>query len=305
MTERKSENKKIPRPKVSFSRSDQKEQEIAKQCKPKLTQKSDARNAPKIRSIVPFHKSVEILKPEKTTSTYNKAVSLSKCKTNSLTHIGDVGSEKSVQNISHTVKDVLKTSEVLCHANGVQNVKEKQNVSPLGNTLATIMKNYTDLQQKGKENEKDIFKKKKQQSVSRVATRVGNRTTKTDTFNVKSVTTSLLSSHMSHCKIAAKNKFPIKSSLCNTNDKSNLHIKKYLCDTSPSGHNFETKKFELSSMPYHIEKTIEHPAYNSIICLADTLNKLEQQKIITDINHLPSSQKNLINEKVRSFTNDK
>jgi len=300
MTERKPESKKIPRPKVSFSQSDQKEQEIAKQCKQKLTQQSQFRNAPKIRSIVPFHKSVKILKPEKTASTCNKTVSSNECRTDSSTHTNDIASEN-VQSISQVIKDMPKTSEVSCHASGIQNVKEKQNVLQLGNTLASIMKNYTDLQQKGKEGEKDMFKKKKQPSVSKI----GNRTTKTDTFNVKSTTSSLSFSHTPHYKTAAKNKFPIKSSLCNIN-KSDSHIKKHLsCVISPSGQNYETKKFKLSSVPYHIEQTIGHPKYNSIICLTDKLKKLEQQKIITDINHLPFSQKNLINEKVRSFANDK
>jgi hypothetical protein len=302
MTERKLESKKIPRPKVSFSQSDQKEQEIAKQCKQKLIQPSQFRDAPKIRSIVPFHKSVKILKPEKTANACNKTVSLNECRTDSLTHLDDVASEN-VQNISQAVKDVPKTSQVLCYASGIQNVKEKQNVLQLGNTLASIMKNYTDLQQKGKESEKDMFKKKKQQSISRVATRVGNRTTKTNTFNVKSTTSSLSSSHMSHYK-TAKNKFPIENSPCNTNDKSNSRIKKHLsCVISPSGH--DTKKLEPSSVSYHIGQTIGHPKYNSIIWNTNRLKKLEQQKIITDINHLPSSEKNLINEKVRSFANSK
>ncbi|OAD55675.1 hypothetical protein WN48_04328 [Eufriesea mexicana] len=43
---------------------------------------------------------------------------------------------------------------------------------------------------------------------------------------------------------------------------------------------------------------LARPEYNSIICTINKLNEMKQQKVITDIEHLPASYKNLINAKV-------
>lgn len=43
------------------------------------------------------------------------------------------------------------------------------------------------------------------------------------------------------------------------------------------------------------------PKYNSIMCTIDKLKEYQQQKIVTDINHVPAVQKNIINGKVRFY----
>lgn len=46
---------------------------------------------------------------------------------------------------------------------------------------------------------------------------------------------------------------------------------------------------------------LAQPKYNSIMCTIDKLKEYQQQRIVTDINHLPSAQKNIINGKVRFY----
>lgn len=46
---------------------------------------------------------------------------------------------------------------------------------------------------------------------------------------------------------------------------------------------------------------LAQPKYNSIMCTINKLKEYQQQRIVTDINHLPSAQKNIINGKVRFY----
>ncbi|XP_053987540.1 uncharacterized protein LOC128880957 [Hylaeus volcanicus] len=45
---------------------------------------------------------------------------------------------------------------------------------------------------------------------------------------------------------------------------------------------------------------LARPEYNSIMCTINKLNQLEKQKIVTDMEHLPATYKNLINGKISS-----
>lgn len=45
---------------------------------------------------------------------------------------------------------------------------------------------------------------------------------------------------------------------------------------------------------------LARPEYNSIMCTINKLNEVKKQRIVPDIDHLPSTYKNLINEKVSS-----
>lgn len=46
---------------------------------------------------------------------------------------------------------------------------------------------------------------------------------------------------------------------------------------------------------------LARPSCNSIMCVIEKLNKLELQRIVTDVEHLPPVQKNLVNGKVRIY----
>ncbi|KAK2577514.1 hypothetical protein KPH14_003609 [Odynerus spinipes] len=47
-------------------------------------------------------------------------------------------------------------------------------------------------------------------------------------------------------------------------------------------------------------KRLSHPEYNSIMCIANKLNEVKKEKIVTDIEHLPTTYKNLVNGKTSS-----
>lgn len=47
---------------------------------------------------------------------------------------------------------------------------------------------------------------------------------------------------------------------------------------------------------------LTQPEYNSIMCTINKLKELEQQKVVTDISHLSSMQRNFLNGKVNVYT---
>ena len=54
----------------------------------------------------------------------------------------------------------------------------------------------------------------------------------------------------------------------------------------------------IHTKPITSGEKLAKPEYNSIICTINKLKEMKKQKVVTDIEHLPTSYKNLINSKV-------
>ncbi|EZA47598.1 hypothetical protein DMN91_012333 [Ooceraea biroi] len=289
----KPDSKKISRPKVSFRQSEQDEEETVKQSKEKATQQSEG---PKIRSVVTLHAPVRIVNPEKATGAGDKGACSSERKADSSTHTGDTASENA-PDTSQAVKDAARTGE-MCHAS---DVKEKHDVSQLSKTLDNIVKNYTNLQQKGKEKMKDTSKgaaKLQPVPIPRVAKLGKPPATRAEAPKAKSATPSLQSSHMPYYKMLVKNKpFSVKTNVKNPHVKDEPELlEEFLHLILPWHKNYRTEEFE--SGRHYVGQSLEHPKCNSIVCIADKLKKLEQQKISADINHLSPLEKTILNGKI-------
>jgi len=116
----------------------------------------------------------------------------------------------------------------------------------------------------------------------------------------KILSVKLVPSHvLSHYKTATKNKIsPVKKIVLR--NVSGPKIK-----TSVEAGVFHKEQANIKpndANEKHIAvEDLTQPEYNSIICTINKLKKLEQQKVITNISHLPFALKSFLNEKVNYF----
>lgn len=289
------ENKKISRPKVSFSQSEQAKAETTRQHEDETTRlESKSHNAPKIRSSTTLD--VPVIDPKKAAS--DKLVSSSECKTDGSAHTGDIMSENvetKLEARATAVQDRPSTAEALCVVRGARkDVKEKPKLLPqLESTIDNIKKNYVNLKQKEK---KDMAKGGKPQAApARGVARAGNQTSKPGVANVRSTISSLDPGCTPYHKIMANSKlFPVKKSICS--DVSEARIKEQFVHIIQPLH-----RQNKASSTFYIGSNLEHPKCNSIECIGDNLRKLQQQKIVAKMNDLSSLQKSLVVGKVRRF----
>lgn len=116
------------------------------------------------------------------------------------------------------------------------------------------------------------------------------------TINVKSVTSNVMPCY----KITARNKVsPVKKTILR-----NVSGPKIKTSVGPG----VSHKKRNDANERHIVATLDvaaeelaRPGYNSIACTINKLKELKQQKIVKDIDHLPSAQKSFVNGKVRFF----
>lgn len=141
----------------------------------------------------------------------------------------------------------------------------------------------------------------KSQSVPNIMKKTRNPMIHEKIVNAKLVTSGITS----HSKTVAKNKiFPVKKILRNI---SGPKIK-----TSVGPGIFRKKQDDAKTKDANERcivtldvtvKDLTQPKYNSIVCTVNKLKELEQQKIVTDINHLPSALKSFLNGKVNLYIN--
>lgn len=315
-------NKAILRPKVRFSESsDNMPNEKSNQH---FEEKAVLQgNGPRINSIEIFKKPIRIIYPKQ--QVHNKNIPVKKTE---ISKTFDDAAPINIHNTSTSNKNLTNDniSKILCNSNNTQKIGKNDKGLLLDKSLQNnVLKDYKkDLQQKGKENKDTVLKKtvpnknkskkrtenvqtvqksntvnvkssKKTESTSKIM-RKRNQTSKTGIVNVKPV--NIMPSYKKTMK-----KSPVKKTVLH--NVSDLKIK---TSVEPG---ISRKRRENTSIDNENEKCIvakdanvekfAQPEYNSIMCTINKLKDLEQQRIVTDIDHLPSAQKSLVTGKVRPY----
>ncbi|XP_071570362.1 uncharacterized protein [Temnothorax nylanderi] len=314
----------ISRPKVRFRQFSDKarnEEEIVEHGKKQTVAQA---NGPRIKELLSLKKPVRIVDPTKSTSVGvgDKDVSLSNCN-------NDISSYRSitrgnVQNTSFSDKNVTKVEStmILRGANGIRNTEKSCKMLQLGKNPRVddvSRERIKCLQQKGKENKGILqagcmekvnvarpaaFKGSnmtKSQSAPSIIKRTRNSMIQGGILNAKPVTT--LSRVTSRYKTVAKNKVsPVKKivlrNVAGPKIKTSVGpgvFRKKRNDTKPSDENERRTVYTVSDVTV---EDLAQPEYNSIVCTVNKLKELEQQKIVTDVSHLPSTLKSFLNGKI-------
>ncbi|XP_071570360.1 uncharacterized protein [Temnothorax nylanderi] len=141
----------------------------------------------------------------------------------------------------------------------------------------------------------------KSQSAPSIIKRTRNSMIQGGILNAKPVTT--LSRVTSRYKTVAKNKVsPVKKivlrNVAGPKIKTSVGpgvFRKKRNDTKPSDENERRTVYTVSDVTV---EDLAQPEYNSIVCTVNKLKELEQQKIVTDVSHLPSTLKSFLNGKI-------
>lgn len=169
-----------------------------------------------------------------------------------------------------------------------------QSVAPTGNYKFSTSNNT----QKNTMDSKKSPKMTKSLSAPNIMKRSRNQMLK-ETINTKSATLKVMPCY----KSAAKKKVsPVKKTILR-----NVSGPKIKTSVGP-GVSHKKKNYAKvdDTNKKHIldvvtAEELERPGYNSIACTINKLKELKQQKIVRDIDHLPSAQKSFVNGKVRFF----
>lgn len=283
-------------------------------------------NGPKIESIEVYKKPVRIIYPKQ--QTHNKDIPVSK--TEISTHVSDAAS-RNIQNTSSASKNLanVNISKILCNSNNTQKIGKNYKGLLDKSSHDNVSKDYKeDLRQRGKENADTVLKKtvfnknesKRRENSEHMQTAVQklntadvksskmiqskssiikkkNPATKTG-VNAKPVVYNVMPCY----KKTKKKIIPVKKTvLRNVSDfkiKTSVEpgiSRKKQDNTSADNANNANKRYITKGAD--VEK-LAQPGYNSIICTINKLEDLEQQRIVTDVDHLPSTQKNLVIGKI-------
>lgn len=317
-------SRSILRPKVRFSESSD---NVLNKKSIHYEEKAVLReNVPKIKSIEILKKPVRIIYPKQ--QVHNKDVPVNKTSVLISTHLSDTASEN-IHNTPPASKNLanVNTSKVLCNSNTRKNDKRLLFAK---SSQDNVSKNYRkDFRQKGKEN-KDIILKKTTPNKNKNKTRTDNYKhiqtvpQKLNTADVKSLKMKPSTSSIMKKDLATKTVLNVKPVMYNVMP---CYKKKIKYKTVPVKktvlYNVSDLKIKTSVEPgisrkrqdntsanerYTVAKgadfeNLAQPEYNSIMCTINKIKELEQQKIVTDIDHLPPAQKNLVMGKVRSYKN--
>lgn len=140
----------------------------------------------------------------------------------------------------------------------------------------------------------------KSQSAPSIMKKTRNSMIEGRIFNAKPSTSCL----MSHYKVVAKNKiYPVKKIILRnvTGPKIKTSVEPGVFrkeqDTAMTSDANERRVVKLDVTV----QDLAQPEYNSIICTINKLKEVKQQKIVTDISHLPSALKTFLNGKVNIY----
>ncbi|XP_012223733.1 uncharacterized protein [Linepithema humile] len=313
-------SKAILRPKVRFSESSNNmpNEESVQHFEEKAVLQV---KGPTVKSIEILKKPVRVIYPKQ--QAHNKDTLVSK--TEILTHFNDAASEN-IHNTSPSNKNLtnVNISKILCNSNNTQKIGKNYKELPLDKSSQNnVVKDYKkDLRQMGKENKNTVLKKtvlnknkskketgniqmvvqktntvdvksSKTQSASRIMKK-RNQTTKTGTLNVKPVMYNAMPYKKTIKKPAVK-----KTVLRNVSDRK----VKTSVEPGISRKRQDNTSADNANEKYIVAKGVNverlaQPEYNSIMCTINKLKELEQQRIVTDIDHLSSAQKSLITGKI-------
>ncbi|XP_011643573.1 LOW QUALITY PROTEIN: uncharacterized protein LOC105431223 [Pogonomyrmex barbatus] len=144
----------------------------------------------------------------------------------------------------------------------------------------------------------DLKKSKiKPQSALNIMNKTKNQVTERRILNAKPITSNV----MSRCKTVTKNKMsPVKKTVLRnvSGPKIKTSVGPGIFCKMQDDKIVKTKVNEGHTATLDSPMDLAQPEYNSIMCIVDKLRELEQQKIVTDIHHLPSTLKNCINGKI-------
>lgn len=329
----------ISRPKVRFSQFSDNVQNKEKDVEHKDTVLRA--NGPKIKSIVSLKKPVRIVGPKKCTTACDEDIPQFDCNIEthcsditsenvqstciSNKNVSEIDTSKILRN-ANGIQNIKENCNILTSSKSPQNILKEDKES---------------IRQKGKENRDTMLKKvvsskdmsktkggssqciqtkncklptnNNMQKISIMDSKNPKTTkslsapsilkkTKNQTFkginNAKSITPNVMPCY----KIAAKNKIsPVKKTILRnvsgpkikTSVGPGISRKKNIVKTSDAN-----KKHNVT---LDVAEELAQPRYNSIACTLNKLKELKQQKIVRDIDHLPSAQKSFMNGKVTFF----
>ncbi|XP_032690754.1 uncharacterized protein LOC116853692 [Odontomachus brunneus] len=137
----------------------------------------------------------------------------------------------------------------------------------------------------------------KSRSAPNIIEKTKNHTTKTRILNTKSTLPNVMPCYryiktgIMKNKVSSVKKIVLHST---TNSTIKTSVDSGICHKQQNDIMTNKKCYTMSNA---VEK-LAQPEYNSVMCTFNKLKKIKQQKIVKDINHLPSIQKDLLNEKI-------
>lgn len=332
--------KVISRPKVRFHQfsDDSRNEEIVEHYKEQVVAQASGSS---IEEFVSSKKPVGIVDPKESTNVHDKDISLDNSNIDTSSHYGITSGDIRSMSSSNKDVTRAESKMILCDTNGIQNTEDckmpQLDKSLQDNSLKDRAKC---LRQKGKEN-KDVPSRRIVSSRNVNEPRMGNslrvksirekfklatgdncrervnvraKMTKSQSapsimkknstiqgvLNAKPVTAP---SRVTSCYKTAKNKIsPVKKivlrNVSGPKIKTSVRPGVFRKKQNDAKSNDANGKHSVMS---NVTVDLAQPEYNSIMCTINKLKEFEQQKIVTDINHLPSTLKKFLNGKVNFY----
>lgn len=309
--------KPVTRLKTRFCQTDA-GKSITKELKSSTDQNGTKQsNKPKILSVVKVNKSVKLVDPNKVSNNEeNNSKLVDKESNANLTLCANAPSSASIETSSLN-ENIIKTGNEtpLNDANNIQNIKannsnetdlkkecakgrkEKENKSTLNKKgVKTVTTTSTDL---------DILKHKARLASANSDTKKYNVTNKksssiTTKKNLNSKPVDVMPCYK-YNKVTSKIKTPIVKKVMIRNiigSKIQPNIGPGVSRSQPDNLRILKTDGNIHTKPITSGEKLAKPEYNSIICTINKLKEMKKQKVVTDIEHLPTSHKNLINSKI-------
>ncbi|CAD1472689.1 unnamed protein product [Heterotrigona itama] len=313
-----SENAKyLTRPKVRFCQTDAGKL-ITKELESSTDQNGVKQsNKPKILSVVKLNKFVKLVDPDKVSNNEENNSKVIDNESNAnLTLCANALSSASIETSSLN-ENIIKTGNQipLNDASNIQNIKtntsdktdlmkeytksrkEKENKSTINKKgIKTVTKTSTDL---------DILKHKVRLASANSDTKKYNATNKKSSSITTKKNLNLKPADVMPCykynKVASKIKTPIVKKVMIRNiigSKIQPNVGPGVLRSQPDNLKILKTDEKIHTKPITSGEKLAKPEYNSIICTINKLKEMKKQKVVTDIEHLPTSYKNLINSKI-------
>ncbi|XP_020280534.1 uncharacterized protein LOC109853130 [Pseudomyrmex gracilis] len=290
----------IARPKVRFSEvsdNPQNKEDTNERYKEKVIQQT---SGPRIKSIMSLKKPVRIVDPKKSNAD-SKITSESNCATKILPHSSNTVSESTRS--AQSYKNVPKVESVKILYNNTTNIQGNDGISQIDkNDQGKVLMDYkSNVEQKGKENKGSKHQKMtKSRSVPNIKSSYKVPRTRSFSSSTKSSTSSVTPCYktVTRNRISPAKKMVLRdvsSSKVRTSVGPGIYHPKKGNNTKMMQKKDDTNKRYIIGSD---AEELAQPKYNSIMCTIDKLKEYQQQRIVTDINHLPSAQKNIINGKI-------